>query len=349
MEYKREGSPVVWFIIKLLVFLVIAALTVDLILLIHNLVKYSSSLENFITIFLNIVFEGFPFIVIGSLFSALIEVFISEETIEKLLPGKQIFGVLSAVLAGFILPICECAIVPIAKRLIDKGMPVAVAVTFMLATPIVNPVVIASTYYAFSDKPYMIFARIGLGALAAITVGCLIGALQGNKKVVCKFYNNHGSRSHCSYHKHGHKHTAGGTFAEVISHTGNEFYNISRFFIFGAFLSALMQAFIPKNILFSVGKGSFSSIIVMMTAAFVLSICSDTDAFIARTFLYQFTSGSVLAFLILGPMLDIKNTIMLSGSFNAGFVTKLILSIAAVCFLMAVMFNAFATGLTGFW
>jgi uncharacterized protein len=339
MEYKREGSPIAWFIIKLLFIGVIAILVLDLILVMHNLAEFTSNLQNFATIFLNISLEGVPFIIIGSLASALIEVFISEEAIAKFIPRRRFLGMLSAVLIGFILPVCECAIVPIAKRLINKGIPVGMAVTFMLATPIINPIVIASTYYAFSDKPYMIFARIGLGAFGAVIIGYLMGALQGNRKVVCKFRDEEAGCGHCEEHHHAE--SALDTFVDIIKHTSSEFYDIGRLFMFGALLSTCMQTFMPKDILLSIGKGNLSSILVMMTTAFLLSICSDTDAFIARTFIQQFTGGSVLAFLIMGPMIDIKNTIMLSGSFDARFVTKLIFLIVTVCFLIAVMSNLF--------
>ena len=111
---------------------------------------------------------------------------------------------------------------------------------------------------------------------------------------------------------------------EIISHTSAELYDIGRFFIMGVFLSTCMQVFIPKEFILSIGGGVLSSIIVMMVLAFVLSVCSETDAFIARSFLGQFTTGSILGFLILGPMIDIKNTIMLCGSFKLSFVAKLI-------------------------
>lgn len=339
MEYNREGSWVYWFIIKLLAFIAAILLVVDLIFLVHNLTLINE-LHKFTTVFSSIVLEGFPFIIIGSFVSALIEIFVSDKTIARLIPRSQLLGMFSVVLIGFVLPICECAIVPITKRLISKGMPLSMAVTFMLATPIVNPVVIASTYYAFSDRPYMIFARIGLGALAAVIVGLLIDVLQGKKKVVCKFYKGDEGCVHGGEHHH-HKESVMDTLKDIIHHTSIEFYDIGKLFILGALLSSFMQIFIPRNVLFSIGSGRLSSIMVMMATAFLLSICSDTDAFIARTFTYMFTPGSVIAFLILGPMIDVKNTIMLSGSFNAGFVIKLIFLIVTVCFILAVMSNSF--------
>ena len=109
----------------------------------------------------------------------------------------------------------------------------------------------------------------------------------------------------------------------------------------GVFLSTCMQVFVPKEFILSIGGGVLSSIIVMMVLAFVLSVCSETDAFIARGFLGQFTTGSILGFLILGPMIDIKNTIMLCGSFKLSFVAKLIFLIITICFILAVIANIF--------
>ena len=336
----------------------------------------SEIINDFSTIFLSIIFEGIPFILIGALASSIIQIFVSEESIAKIIPKNKVVGVAIASLVGLIFPVCECAIVPITRRLIKKGVPLNIAVTFMLSVPIMNPVVLLSTHYAFMGMSYMVIARAMFGIIGAITIGVLIGMLHKDspfkkepvkklKGVIRKTDNKLGHNTvqihkKTNFIKHNHSHTnenhdncsCGHThnhsnhknkfirnMEEVISHTSAELYDIGRFFIMGVFLSTCMQVFVPKAFILSIGGGVLSSIIVMMVLAFVLSICSETDAFIARGFLDQFTTGSILGFLILGPMIDIKNTIMLCGSFKLNFVAKLIFLIVAVCFILAVIAN----------
>lgn len=342
-----------------------------------NIIKLDSRVINdFSTIFLSIIFEGIPFILIGALASSVIQIFVSEETIARIIPKNQFVGVLIASLVGLVFPVCECAIVPITRRLVKKGVPLNIATTFMLSVPIMNPVVLLSTHYAFMGMSYMVIARAMFGMIGAIAIGFLIGVLHKDSPfklekvknpigVIGKgrsTYKNYNMNSHKRTNaiKHSHSHLDGNSedcscghchnnskhknkfirsIEEIIGHTSAELYDIGRFFIMGVFLSTCMQVFVPKEFILSMGGGVLSSIIVMMILAFVLSICSETDAFVARSFLGQFTTGSILGFLILGPMIDIKNTIMLCGSFKSSFVVKLIFLIITICFILAVIAN----------
>lgn len=315
------------------------------------------TLNNFSTIFLSIILEGFPFIIIGSFISSMIQVFISEETIAKVIPKNKFVGVIIASIVGLVFPVCECAIIPIVRRLIKKGLPLSMAVTFMLSVPIINPIVLASTYYAFLGQPAVVFLRAGFGIASAITIGYLIEILYRRNPLKSGVFDElqcecgHEHHSHGHHHEHHdhqhHDHNKDNRLYEIIGHTNSEVYDVGKLFITGALLAATMQTFIPKSYILSIGKGNLSSIIVMMLLAFVLSICSETDAFIARTFLNQFTMGSIIGFLILGPMLDIKNTLMLAGNFKFGFVIKLIFLIISVCFIMAVAAGLVSSKLIG--
>jgi uncharacterized protein len=325
-----------------------------LLLIIANIFKLSMSfyfhwntLYNFSTVFLSIVLEGMPFIIIGALASSLIQIFISENLIARIIPRNSIVGLLLAGLVGILFPVCECAVIPITRRLIKKGMPIGMAVTFMLAVPIINPIVILSTYYAFMGHASVTIARAGLGFVCALCIGLLIshmhnGSVLKENTAEGDYFFIHGSGSTHTYGSCGcgqYHERKRNIISHIIGHTSSEMYDIGKFFIIGAILSSAMQTFIPRNYILSVGSGSTSSILVMMVMAFILSICSETDAFIARTFLSQFTKGSVIAFLIFGPMIDIKNTMMLSGSFKAGFTIKLIFLIFSVCFIASALSN----------
>ncbi len=102
----------------------------------------SRVINDFASIFLSIIFEGIPFILIGALASSIIQIFVSEETIARIIPKNKFVGVFIASLVGLVFPVCECAIVPITRRLLKKGVPLSIAITFMLSVPIMNPVVL---------------------------------------------------------------------------------------------------------------------------------------------------------------------------------------------------------------
>jgi len=297
----------------------------------------------FFIIFVSIVLEAMPFILLGSFVSGLIQVFVSESWIEHIMPKKTWIGFIIAGLLGVVFPVCECAIVPITRRLVKKGVPIGMATTFMLSVPIVNPVVLLSTYYAFSDKTYMVFARGIFGFLAAITIGVLITVGQEKGKTILRQRKlNHATHDHahcaCGCHTSGDSRKSN-PIMSLLEHTSGEFLNISQYLVFGAFLSSLFQIFVDKGAISGIATNPYLSVGFMMGLAFILSICSEVDAFIARTFISQFTSGSILAFLIFGPMLDIKNTMMLLGSFKTKFVLKLILYITLVSYLIGLIAN----------
>lgn len=295
-------------------------------------------IKGFTVIFISIILEALPFILIGILISSFIHIFISDGFIAKIIPNNKLIGLLCASAMGIIFPVCECAIVPIMRRLVSKGVPIDIAVTFMLAVPIVNPVVLVSTYYAFSGQIEFVLLRAILGMLGAILVGYIMGRINEGSVTLQEQYHSHGHSCSCEEHNNCNK-TLAGKMTDMLNHATSELYDVGKYLIMGAFLATIMQIIIPREALLSLGGGKIVSIIVMMIMAFVLSLCSEADAFIARTFLGQFTNGSIVAFLILGPMIDIKNTLMLYSAFKPKFIIKLILSIFIVCFIFALMMN----------
>jgi uncharacterized membrane protein YraQ (UPF0718 family) len=299
-----------------------------------NTLTTSETLQGFSTIFLSIILEAFPFIMVGTILSSTIQIFVTEETLAKIIPKNKFLGLLCAALIGLVLPICDCAIVPIVRRLIKKGMPLYIGITFMLSVPIVNPVVLISTYYAFSNNIYAVIIRGGLGIVSAMIIGNLIDKTSNKSRIfknLTKVDIHKHERSHDHHEEHHHEHEHGcacgcehhhhdphkghnikSIITEVVDHTTIELHDVGKFIIIGSFLSALMQTFIPKKYILLVGHHEVYSILLMICLAFLLAVCSETDAFIARTFVGQFTTGSIIAFLIFGPMIDIKNTLMLS-------------------------------------
>jgi len=304
--------------------------------------------RGFTLILWSILFEALPFVLLGIIVSSLIQVFVTEEMILKIMPDNRFMRLVFAALIGLIFPVCECAIIPITRGLMKKGMPVGPAITFMLATPIVNPIVLLSTYNAFTTMPQMMPLRAACGFIGAITIGALVGRAQGKAVLKggvapsCACGTHHGTEA-----EHGLPKGKREIFRAVIKHTNAELQSVGMYLIFGAIIAATVQMAVPTDVLTGIGGGRISSIIVMMALAFLLSLCSEADAFVANTFLYQFSGASVLAFLIVGPMIDLKNTFMMFGSFSEKFTVRLILSILMVCFALALVASLFIGGLYG--
>lgn len=299
----------------------------------------SGTFQNFSIIFISILLDAFPFILLGAFVSSVLHVFVSEELIERIIPKNRLLGTVAASLCGIIFPICECAIVPIAHRLIKKGVPAGIAVTFMLAVPIVNPVVLISTYYAFSDRPLVVLIRAVFGMVCAVLIGLIIEYIWHGKTVIKNVeYDN----DECCCKNCGHEiKNKRQIFFEVMEHTGMEFYGIGKLLIIGSLISAAVQTFISKNIFLNLSGNITSSIIVMMVMAYVLSICSEADAFVGRSFYPAFNIGAICSFLIMGPMIDIKNTIMLFTLFKKKFVFELMLLIVFMAFISGYLICSF--------
>ncbi|WP_042160845.1 permease [Paenibacillus gorillae] len=292
------------------------------------------SFSTFKTILLGILLETLPFLLLGVFVSSFMQLFISETLIRKMIPRHPLLGILVACLLGFLFPVCECGLIPIVRRLIAKGMPLYIGVVFILAGPIVNPVVIAATYTAFRTRPELVYSRLGLALLVGITIGMIIYKFVRynplkNDNVTTIDRSGHSSHDHQHNHHHGHQHQhRSGKFLAMMEHAGSEFFDMGKYVMVGSILTAAIQTFLPRASLASIGQGELSSHLFMMGFAYILSLCSTSDAFVASSFVTTFSSASLLTFLVFGPMLDFKSTLMLLSVFKRRFVLLLIILIA---------------------
>lgn len=297
-----------------------------------------TTFSNLITVFLGVVLQAVPFLLVGVLLSSAIQMFLSPRILSRLFPKQRLRGALFAVAAGFCLPVCDCASIPIFRSLLRKGVPVSSAVTFMLVTPIINPVVLLSTWYAWRDWRF-VACRAGLGILCSILIGLTFcrttakdtGSALDLSSLLCSCGMGTPAASSRS-----------GKFFAYLRHTQAEFFNVGKYLMAGAFVSAVLQSVFKAGAVQSIG-GLAGSLLVMMGLAFVLSLCSSSDAVVARSFSNTVPTGAVIGFLVFGPMLDIKNVIMLSGSLPRRFLLRLGLTIFLVDFV--VLFLAFHFGL----
>jgi len=302
--------------------------------------QYMTTLNKFYTVFISILIEGIPFILIGSFVSALIQIYVSKEFIIKVFPHNIFLSCIIAAFAGIVFPICDCGTIPVVKGFIRKKVPTAACITFLLSAPIVNPIAIISTMYAFQDLKSVVIYRIFSGIIIAILIGLIMHFFTRDNPNILKT-NTDPLSCECSICSDSYEDSKASidTLRNIFFHTSDEFFNIGKFMIMGAFISSIFQTIVSfdRNLYFP--NDNRTSLLIMILLAFLLSVCSTSDAFIAKGFLKLFSLNSVMGFLVVGPMLDIKNTLMLFGNFKKTFVLKLIFCIVIISFTVLINFN----------
>jgi uncharacterized protein len=291
----------------------------------------SAGVETFVLIFTSIVVEALPFILLGAIVSAAIEVYVPDRAFERLAKLPLPMQVPGAALGGLAFPVCECGSVPVARRLISRGMHPAAGLAFMLASPIINPVVLASTFIAYRGRGLgieMLAGRAVLGLLLAVIAGWALGAQAAGdllKPRVEQDESNHLDEARKS--------------RAFVEHLATDFFFMGRFVVVGAALAAALQTVIPQSIVSSVATTPLIGSLALMGIAFVLSLCSEADAFVAVSFV-QFPLGSQLAFLVFGPVVDAKLSFLYGATFRRRFVTRLVTVAVPVVLAGSLWFEA---------
>ena len=281
----------------------------------------ADSQQDFALAFLSILFEGAPFILLGTLISGFIDVYLPPGTMDRFLPRNRKGAVLVAGLLGAVFPVCECAVVPVIRRLVSKGLPVSCALTYMLAAPIVNPITALSTWKAFQGQSagMMTSSRMLLGFLLAVSVGLIVMRLPLpavlKKNLVDSLANNKANKEPtcCGGHDHSHrthdspKTNEGDRLVSAFRSAMKDFVDVGVYFAIGVTITALFNTGIAPGAtwLDGLATNTTGAPAALMSLAFILSLCSTSDAFIAAT-LDKFSWGAKLAFLIFGPMMDVK-------------------------------------------
>ncbi len=284
------------------------------------------------TIFISILIEALPFVTLGVLISGIIQIFLTEEMIAKIIPKNRILAVLFASFLGFFFPSCECGIVPIVRRLVSKGVPISAGISFMLTAPIINPVVLFATYVAFGSSWRMALYRAGGAILVSVIVGIFLAF----------FYKGNPLKGlNIEHHNHSHEQVKYPFLKKIwltLEHAVEEFFSMGKYLVVGSLIASAVQTYVKTSTLVSIGHGPVSSSIVMMTLAFILSLCSEADAFIASSFRTTFSTGSLLAFLVFGPMVDVKNLMMMLATFKKRLVFMTVSGVVVVVFVYSLFF-----------
>lgn len=305
-------------------------------------------LGDFITTFRSIIIQAFPFLLLGIIISGLVSIdfFTSvlkffetklrfKVNISSSILKNRFFRYIRISLLGFLVPVCECGNVPVARRFMLKGMRPSETITFLLAAPIINPITIISTIEAFGGNSLILISRVLGGFIIANIIGMLFGLLKNEEILLTKtFYHDV-----CNHNHNGQRNF--GKFYEFLKTVSEEFISILPVLLIGAFIASASQIFLPREVILSIGQNAVLSIVAMLAFAFIISICSSTDAFVAIAYSRTFVPGAIVAFLTFGPMIDIKILTLLKSSFKGWVLILMTLLAFLGSFLLGLIINSF--------
>ncbi len=265
--------------------------------------------------------------------SALVQRYLSTELLARWLPRGRLSVVLLASGFGFVAPVCDCGVIPLARRLGAKGLPLYAATAFILAAPVVNPVVLASTAVAFQGDWAIVGLRMVMSLSVAVTVGLLAATLMPDATPLSIPVPVIGAEERRA-----------GALADIVEHAVAEYFDIAFFIVLGALFTAVTQTFVPRGDLVALGRSSIGSVATLMPVATLLSICSEADAFVARAFAATFSTGALLAFMTIGQIVDLRNGLLLFRTLPGRLVALIVVVAYGLIFVEALVVNRVLLG-----
>ena len=331
-------------------------------------------LNNAFTLFLSLLVEAMPFLLLGVLFSGLLLLFVNEGQLAAKMPKNPLLGAIAGSLIGFLFPVCECGNVPVARRLLLQGVPTPVAVGFLLAAPTINPIVIWATWTAFRDQPEIVVLRVVFSLAIAIIIGWVFSAGADLSAIMQPEIANNWQKPPVETEEFISPLLQSGTYllagAEqpirmdatvmqaqlaatavskplayklrlLLDNTVQELRELGAVLVIGSAIAAIVQVAVPREAILALGNSPVTSILAMMLLALVVSICSTVDSFFALSFASVFTSGSLLAFLVFGPMIDLKSLGLMLSIFKPKAVFYLFALAAQLTFFFTLLVNLY--------
>lgn len=341
------------------------------------------------TLFLSLIVEAMPFLLLGVLFSGLLQFFVSERRLVSLLPKNPFLGSFAGSCIGFLFPVCECGNIPVARRLLMQGAPASVAIGFLLAAPVINPIVIWATWVAFRDQPEVVFLRVGL----SLAIATLLGWIFSIQKDLRPFLRPAVATAITVRQERRAQEPAPtpswkiletqkpanpspllrsgmfllgqsnqplptgdaialqAAFTDVVKQPialrlrllvegmVQELRELAGVLIFGSAVASLLQTFVPREWVLSLGQDPVTSVLAMMLLAALVSICSTVDSFFALSFSSSFTTGSLVSFLVFGPMIDLKGVGLMLTMFKPRAIVYLFAIAAQLTFISGMVLN----------
>jgi len=320
VDQDSADDPSGWHFDSLLILVVVLLVVVALQAPISHALS-APVVQSWTTVFIAVVTQALPFLVLGVVLSAIIAVFVPPAFFTRALPKQPALAVPVAGIAGAVLPGCECASVPVAGALVRRGVTPAAALAFLLSAPAINPIVLTATAVAFPRNPQMVLARFA----ASLIVACAMGWLW------LRLGRPHWLRppQRPSFDGHGKAAAFWGSVRHDVMHAGG-------FLVVGAMAAATLKTVVPATWLRTVASTPIVSVIALAVLAVLLSICSEADAFVAAS-LSQFSLTARLAFLVVGPMIDLKLFAMQAATFGRGFALRFAPATFALAILVSIL------------
>jgi uncharacterized membrane protein YraQ (UPF0718 family) len=295
-------------------------------------------------LFLSLFFEAVPFLLLGAILSSLLHVFVPERIIGKLIPKNRVAAILLAPLLALVFPVCECAVVPVTRGLLKKGVPFPVAGVLLVSLPILNPLTILSTWLAFRGYPLMTLYRAGGGLLLAWLTGFWLQSVYGRAVSEDLLADGQGEPDCCAHEKGENPHRFPARLGDFLRHASGEFLSALPYFLAGITLASVFKGFVSVRTGLVLSDRPVLSLFGMTGLSWGLSLCSEADAFVARSFLGAVPAAAIFAFLLTGPVIDLKNTLMLFGLLKKPVAARLVFMLVSLCLvfgLTATLFEVF--------
>jgi len=288
--------------------------------------------QDFLTLSISVIIESLPFVVLGIALSIVVQVWVPDHLFLKVLPKNRIGRRVVISLLGVLLPVCECGNLPLARGLIVKGLTVSESMTFLLAAPIVNPITILTTYQAFGWNDGILVSRLLGGFLIANLIGWLYSRHSAQQSLLTDRF-----AAECRVpagHSHGET-----RWQQSVQLFVRETGVILPALFLGSVVAGLVQVAVSRQVLVTLGSNPVWSIVAMMVLAFIISICSNVDAFFILPFASTFLPGAIVAFLVFGPMIDIKMIALMRTTFRTRVLLQITLVVALASALIGLVVN----------
>ena len=288
--------------------------------------------QDFLTLSISVIVESMPFVILGIVLSIAVQVWVPDSWVLRVLPKNPFLRRAAISFIGVFLPVCECGNVPLARGLMVKGFTVSESMTFLLAAPIINPITIITTHQAFGWDDGILVGRIVGGFVIANLIGWLFSRHPDQDSLLtAKFARE------CRV-PDAHAHSAS-RWQESVALFRRESSVILPALFIGAIAAGAIQSLVPRSVLVGLGSNPLWSILAMMVLAFVISVCSNVDAFFILPFASTFMPGSIVSFLVFGPIIDIKMLALLRTTFTARTLVQLTVVVALSSALIGLVVN----------
>ncbi|OAN42715.1 permease [Microbacterium sp. H83] len=285
-----------------------------------------------LTLAMSVLIEALPFVILGVLLSIVVQVWLPSDVIHRWLPQRAWARRAVLSLLGMLIPVCECGNVPFARGLMMRGLAPAEAMTFLIAAPIVNPIVILTTHAAFGFDDGILVARLVGGYLIANLIGWIYSRHPSPDAMLTQRFVDTCERV---------THEPGTPVRRSLTQFLVELRAVMPALVIGSALAGAVQVLIPRDVLLAIGSNPVLSIVAMMALAMTVAICSNVDAFFALSFASTFSSGAIVAFLLVGPLVDVKMLALMRTTFTTRTLVGIVAVVVSAAFAIGIGVNVF--------